>query len=84
MAAHGAFRLMRMAENLSVIQAVEAMCAVQGIEARAPLKTSPALQQVCARLRADVPPLGADRYMAPEIETAAALVRNGALLGAGA
>ena len=80
MAAHGAFRLMRMVENLSVILGVEAMCAAQGIEARAPLRTSEALARVIDRLRADVPTLGPDRYLAPDIEKAAGLVRGGALL----
>ncbi len=80
MAAHGAFRLARMADNLSVILAVEALCAAQGIEARAPLVTSVALQRVLARLRADVPTLGADRYLAPDIEAARRLVVSGALV----
>ncbi|MEL7466530.1 MAG: histidine ammonia-lyase [Pseudomonadota bacterium] len=82
MAAHGALRLRRMIDNLEVILGVEALCAAAGVEARAPLKTSAALQVALARLRADVPPLGADRYMAPEIETAAQLVRENALTAA--
>jgi len=80
MAAHGAFRLMRMAENLSVILGVEALCAAQGVEARAPLKTSEPLARVIARLRAEVPALKEDRYMAGEIATVARMVREGALL----
>jgi histidine ammonia-lyase len=76
MAAHGAFRLMRMAGNLSVIQAVEALCACQGIEARAPLKTSDSLQRVVERLRRDVPTLAEDRYLAPDIASAVELVRG--------
>lgn len=79
MAAHGARRLGRMNENLSVILAVEAMCAAQGVEFRAPLKTSPALQDVMARLRRDVPRVEADRFLAPDIETATRLIREGAL-----
>ena len=82
MAAHGAYRLARMNRNLSVIQAVEAMCSCQGIEARAPLKTAPPLQRVIARLRKEVATLGEDRYLAPDIERAAALVRSGALVEA--
>lgn len=82
MAAHGAFRLLRMARNLSVIQGVEAMCAAQGIEARAPLVTSPVLARVIARLRVDVPSLGADRYLAPDLRQAADLVASGALVEA--
>jgi len=77
MAAHGARRLVRMNENLSVILGVELLCAVQGIEFRAPLKTSALLNAAIARLRAKVPALCDDRYMADDIETAAALVRDG-------
>jgi histidine ammonia-lyase len=58
MAAHGARRLMRMTPNLASILGVELLCASQGIECRAPLKTSPALQKVLARLREDVPSAG--------------------------
>ena len=57
MAAHGAYRLLRMIDNLAVIQGVEAICAAQGIEARAPLQTSELLSKAIARLRADVPTL---------------------------
>jgi len=77
MAAHGALRLGRMNDNLSVILGVEMLCAAQGIEARAPLKTSDILQDVVAMLRARVPTLNEDRYLAPDIETASDLVRGG-------
>ncbi len=79
MAAHGARRLGRMNANLSVILGVEALCAAQGIEFRAPLQTSAPLQSVLAAIRATAPSLAADRYLAPEIEAAAGLVRDGAL-----
>ena len=74
---HGARRLMRMVANLDNILGIELLCAAQGIHFRSPLKTSPALQAVIARLRKDVPVLGSDRYIAPELETAARLVRSG-------
>jgi histidine ammonia-lyase len=79
MAAHGARRLRRMTANLAVILGVEALCAAQGIEYRAPLLTSAPLRSALAALRAQVPPLGPDRYLAPEIETAARLVRDDTL-----
>ena len=82
MAAHGAVRLGRMVDNLHYILGVELLCAAQGIEFRAPLQTSASLQAAVARLRAEVPRLEEDRYMAPEIETAARLVGAGALLDA--
>ena len=77
MAAHGALRLSRMNANLSVILGVEMLCAAQGVEARAPLVTSARLQDVIATLRAKVPALEDDRYLAPDIEMASAMVRSG-------
>ncbi|ESR23830.1 histidine ammonia-lyase [Lutibaculum baratangense] len=82
MAAHGARRLGRMNDNLAVILGVEAMCAAQGIEMRAPLRTSSRLQAVMAALRAQVPALDEDRYLAPDIERAASMVVDGALVRA--
>lgn len=74
MAAHGARRLGRMTKNLSVILGIEAMCAAQGIEQRAPLTTSARLQAVMQSLRAVVPSLKQDRYLAPDIQRAATCV----------
>ena len=79
MAAHGARRLLRMCDNLGVILGVEAICSAQGIEARAPLETSPRLADAVARLREDVATLAEDRYLAPDIERAAGLIRKDAL-----
>ena len=82
MAAHGARRLERMVQNLNVILGVEAICAGQGIDFRAPLLTSQPLQAVVARLRKDVATLGDDRYMAPDLAAAARLIAIGALADA--
>lgn len=82
MAAHGARRLARMVANLERILGIEALCAAQGIEFRAPLTTSAPLTATIARLRADVPTLAEDRYIAPELEQAASLIRSGALIAA--
>jgi histidine ammonia-lyase len=82
MAAHGAVRLGRLVDNLTVILGVEAICAAQGIEFRAPLKTSAPLAAVVARLRQDVATLDEDRFLAPDIAAAAGLVGSGALLAA--
>ncbi|WP_245866781.1 histidine ammonia-lyase [Oceaniglobus roseus] len=79
MAAHGARRLGPMADNLNRILGVEAICAAQGVEFRAPLRTSAPLQAVLARLRQDVAPLHEDRYLAPDLEAAAQLAATGAL-----
>ncbi len=78
MAAHGAFRLVRMAENLKRIIAIELLCAAQGVEFRAPLKTSASLKACIGALRKEIPPLEADRFLAGDIERAADFVGSGA------
>jgi histidine ammonia-lyase len=79
MAAHGARRLSRMITNLNTILGVELLCAAQGIEYRAPLKTSIRLSRVLANLRSHIPSLRTDRYMANDIKTAAQLIEQGSL-----
>lgn len=80
MAAHAARRLLRMNDNLSGILGVEALCAVQGIEFRAPLQTSKPLQQAMAALRTKVATLTDDRFLAPDIARASAMIQNGELV----
>lgn len=82
MAAHGARRLGKMVENLENILAVELLCSAQGIEFRAPLKTSTPLTKVITRLRKDISKLEDDRYLAPDIKQAAELVSNGEVIKA--
>ncbi|MGB7206338.1 MAG: histidine ammonia-lyase, partial [Anderseniella sp.] len=79
MAAHGARRLLRMNANLNVIIGVEYLCAAQGIEFRAPLKTSPRLQSALACIRTKVPAIKQDRFLAGDIEAISRLVRDGAI-----
>ncbi|TPQ31907.1 histidine ammonia-lyase [Bradyrhizobium guangdongense] len=79
MAAHAARRLSDMSDNLATILGIELLVAAQGITLRAPHATSAPLTAVIAKLREQVPALGADRYMAGDITKAAALVDAGAL-----
>lgn len=79
MAAHAAMRLHRMNRNLNTILGVELICAAQGVAFRAPLQTSAALQSVVATMRGQIPPLDADRYLAPDLAAAAQLVAGGVL-----
>jgi len=79
MAAHGARRLLPMVENAVNIVAIELLAAAQGCDFHAPLTSSTLLEQVRARVRREVPALDDDRYLAPDIAKAAALVRNGAV-----
>lgn len=80
MAAHAARRLERMNANLNTILGVEAICAAQGIEFRVPLLTSVKLQQVIKNLRKSVAIIEQDRYLAPDIEAATAMIANGSLI----
>ncbi|MBO6717622.1 MAG: histidine ammonia-lyase [Rhizobiaceae bacterium] len=79
MACHGARRLLPMTENLFGIVGIEAVTAAQGIDLRAPLKTSGELQGAIRAIREVVPTLGDDRYMAGDLAAASELVRSGAL-----
>jgi len=82
MAAHAARRLLAMTENLTQILAIELLVGCQGCDFHAPLKSSAPIERVRARLRAHVPHLDEDRYLAPDIAAAADLVRSGAVVAA--
>ena len=82
MACHGARRLLAMTDNLFSIVGIETLTAAQGMELRAPLQTGPELVKVLAAVRAAVPTLDVDRYMAPDLEAAARLVAEGTLVAA--
>jgi len=79
MAAHGARRLLPMAENAMQVVAIELLAAAQGCDFHHGLTSSLALERVRSLLRARVPTLSDDRYMHPDMEAAAALVKSGAL-----
>jgi histidine ammonia-lyase len=82
MAAHGARRLLEMAENASSVIGIELLAAVQGCDFHAGLRSSAALEAARAALRCEVPALDHDRHFHPDMEAANALVRSGALIGA--
>ncbi|MBA4177473.1 MAG: histidine ammonia-lyase [Leptothrix sp. (in: Bacteria)] len=79
MATFAARRLQPMIANVAHILGVELLAAAQGIDFLRPLHSSPVLEQAHALLRRTCPSMMEDRYLAPDIETAGALVRNGAL-----
>ena len=79
MATFAARRLQPMIANTAHILGIELLAAAQGIEFLRPLTSSPALEAVHARLREDCPSVERDRYLAPDIERATALVSDGSL-----
>lgn len=79
MSAHGARRVLAMAENAVNVIAIELLAGAQGLEFHAPLASSPPLERVRVALRERVPRLADDRFLAPDIAAAADLVRSGAV-----
>jgi histidine ammonia-lyase len=79
MAAHGARRLLPMAESLASVLAIEYLAAAQGCDFLAPLTSSSALEQARAALRAEVPKLEDDRHFHPDIVAATHIVNAGTL-----
>jgi histidine ammonia-lyase len=76
MATHGARRLLTMTGNALNIVALELLGACQGIDLRAPLKTSPRLAGAYSALRLKVAFAPSDRLLAPDIAEAALVVRR--------
>jgi histidine ammonia-lyase len=79
MATFAARRLQAMIHNTAHILGIELLAAAQGIEFLRPLTSSPPLEQAHALLRGQCPSVDRDRYLAPDIERATALVTGGAL-----
>lgn len=77
MATHAARRLTEMADNAATVIGIELLAASQGIEFHRPLKSSTTLERIVARVRAEVPHYGVDRFFAPDIEAARVLVTSG-------
>jgi histidine ammonia-lyase len=79
MATFAARRLQPMIANVAHILGIELLAAAQGIDFLRPLASSPALESAHAALREHCPAMMQDRYIAPDIEAATALVADGSL-----
>ncbi|HEU5449535.1 MAG TPA: aromatic amino acid lyase, partial [Acidimicrobiia bacterium] len=92
---NGCRKLRTSVDDFGRVLAIEILCAAQALELRregsasfgpgighpeAGLSPSQETEAVIARLRAEVPGLLADRYLAPDLAAAERLVRSGALL----
>jgi histidine ammonia-lyase len=75
----GARRLGRMLENLRHTIAIELLCACQGIDLLAPLKTGTLATKAFNAIRAKSSKVTQDRPLAAEIEAVSALLAEGAL-----
>ena len=56
-----ALKLQRVVRNTRAVLAIEALAAARALDELAPLRTSPVLEEVRARIRAVSPPIAADR-----------------------
>jgi len=76
MGANGATRLLRVAENLERIIAIELFTAVQALEFRRPLRSSEFLEKIVGSYREKVPFLKNDQVMYGEIAKSVDFIRN--------
>ncbi|HEU4979324.1 MAG TPA: histidine ammonia-lyase [Solirubrobacteraceae bacterium] len=75
-------KLRRSVDGLTRVLAIELLTAARGTQLRAPLEPATATGAVIAALREVAPGPGPDRFLAPEIESAVGLVREGAVRAA--
>jgi histidine ammonia-lyase len=75
-------KLRRALDGLTRVLAIEILTAGRGLDLRRPLLPGPATGAVLAALRQSVAGPGTDRFLAPEIEAAVALVASGAAVRA--
>lgn len=74
----GARRLERILQNLRHIVAIELLCACQGIDLLAPLRTGTLARKAYGMVREKSPKVTEDRPLAPDIEAVSASVAAGA------
>ena len=75
-------KLRTVLDNVGHILAVELCAAARAQEMRRPLDPSPATGAVHDLLRKEVKGVGPDRFLAPELASAEALIRSGAIIEA--
>lgn len=69
-------KLRNVIDNVRRILAVEYVAAARAVEMRAPLQPAEGTGAMIAELRLHVPGIGPDRYLAPELQAAEALLRG--------
>jgi histidine ammonia-lyase len=80
MGALAALKARTVVENASQVLAIELVCAVQGLEFHRPLRSTGALEDAAARVRAIVPRIEEDRSLAGELAELAGALRSGELV----
>jgi histidine ammonia-lyase len=81
MATHAAAKARRIAGNAAGVIGIELLAAAQGLDFHAPLASSPPVEAARSAVRAVVPHLASDRYLATDLDWAKATVLAGTLAG---
>jgi histidine ammonia-lyase len=76
MGANGATRLLRVAENLERILAIELFTAIQALEFRKPLRSSEYIENVVASYRKSISFITDDKVMYEDIQRSVEFVKN--------
>ena len=82
MGATGALHLWEVLDRAETVLAIEALCAAQGLDFRAPMRPGAGLARAHAAIRQDVAHLAEDRSPAPDISAVRELLQGGDLLAA--
>ncbi len=73
---HAGRKLRKVVDNLRRVVAIELVTAARALDMRSPLKPAPITEALLAKLRKEVPGLGPDRFLAPELEAAERLLKD--------
>jgi len=73
-------KLHQVIDNLEYIQAIELLYAAQAVDFRRPLKSTPVIEAIHAKVREHVPHIQDDRVFADDINNLHQLITNGSLL----
>jgi histidine ammonia-lyase len=72
---HAGRKLRKVVDNLRRVVAIELVTAARALDMRTPLKPAPITGALLAKLRKEVPGVGPDRFLAPELEAAERLLK---------
>jgi histidine ammonia-lyase len=73
-------KLHQVIDNLEYIQAIELLYATQAVDFRRPLRSTPVIETIHAKVREHVPHIQNDRVFADDINNLHQLITNGSLL----
>ena len=73
---HAGRKLRKVVDNLRRVVAIELVTAARALDMRAPLKPAPITGALLTKLRKEVPGVGPDRFLAPELEAAERLLKD--------